>query len=152
MNDYIRAGLQMKVVNDKIRKFGDRAFAQYDLTGPQVGYLNFIKDEGGSVTQKSLERHFSVSHPTIVGVVSRLQKKGFITVKIDESDRRNRILTLTDQAIEVDKSLYHNWKKMTKDMFENFTAEDLNNLNRMLDTLEKNIDECLEKERKIDHE
>lgn len=146
MNDYIRAGLQMKVVNDKIRKFGDRAFAQYDLTGPQVGYLNFIEERGGSVTQKSLERHFSVSHPTIVGVVSRLQKKGFITIKVDESDRRNRIITLTDQAVEAAAHLKSGWEQMTLDMFQKFSAEDLNVFNRMLDTLEENIDECLEKE------
>lgn len=148
MNDSIRVGQQMKVVNEKIRKYSDQAFAQYGLTGPQVNYLKYIGEQGGTVTQKHLERHFSVSHPTIVGVVSRLVKKGFITVRIDESDRRNRIIEMTDQAFETDEKLKLGWKEMTSNMFENLSAEDLNVLSRMLDMIENNIDECLKKEGK----
>ena len=91
-------GYLIKQISDKMRANADAAFRKHGLTFSQVHVLDFVLACGGSATQKEIEIYLGVSHPTIVGLVSRLEKAGFVTSHIDENNRRNKIVCVTSAA------------------------------------------------------
>ena len=85
-------GYLIKQISDKMRANADAVFRKHGLTYSQVHVLSFVQACGGSATQKEIEIYLDVSHPTIVGLVSRLEKSGFVTSHVDENNRRNKIV------------------------------------------------------------
>lgn len=135
--------LKMKCIEDKIRQMGDVVFSSYDLTGSQVGYMSYIRASGGSISQKELEIKANVSHPTIVGVVSRLQKKGFVTVHVDANDRRKRIIQLTDKAKDVTDELKKGQENLNDTLLNGISSEEIEELSRLLNIIYENVCEKL---------
>lgn len=107
-------GYLIKQISDKMRAAADVDFREHGLTFSQVHVLDFVQACGGSATQKEIEIYLGVSHPTIVGLVSRLEKSGFVTSHIDEKDRRNKIVCETEKARQTQKSLIEERKKREK--------------------------------------
>lgn len=137
--------LRMKAINEKIRKISDATFAEYGLTGPQVGYISYIRRAGGSISQRELEKAAGVSHPTIVGVVNRLSDKGYVTVRMGEKDRRKRIISLTDKAVEVNEELRKNYEKMNAFLFEGLTGDEKQEFDRILKIVDTNLSNALKR-------
>ena len=92
-------GYLIKQISDKMRANADAVFRKHGLTYSQVHVLSFVQACGGSATQKEIEIYLDVSHPTIVGLVSRLEKSGF------ENNRRNKIVCVTKKAQQTRESL-----------------------------------------------
>lgn len=81
--------------------FAERvAQAGYDVTQVQFGALTAIKTFPG-LDQASLAEMIAYDRVTIGGVLDRLQAKGYIERSISTTDRRARVLTLTDQGLMV---------------------------------------------------
>ena len=98
-------GYLIKQIRDKMRANADAVFRKHGLTYSQVHVLSFVQACGGSATQKEIEIYLDVSHPTIVGLVSRLEKSGFVTSHVDENNRRNKIVCVTKKAQQTRESL-----------------------------------------------
>ena len=92
-------GYLIKQISDKMRADADAAFRKH------------VQACGGSTTQKEIEIYLDVSHPTIVGLVSRLEKSGFVTSHVDENNRRNKIVCVTEKAQQTRESLEIERKK-----------------------------------------
>ena len=84
-------GYLIKQISDKMRANADAVFRKHGLTYSQVHVLSFVQACGGSATQKEIEIYLDVSHPTIVGLVSRLEKSGFVTSHVDENNRETKL-------------------------------------------------------------
>lgn len=139
MDEDMDISRRLKLVNEKLRQAGDASFSKFDLTGTQVGYLWYILGAGGSMSQKQLETAAGVSHPTIVGIVVRLQDKGYVEVRTDEEDRRNRIISLTDKAVNVTEQLEKGAREMNTRLIRGMTEEDKAELRRLLGIMEENL-------------
>lgn len=131
--------IKLRRVNDKIRQVSDAAFSEYNLTGPQVGYIGYILDEGGAIPQNELEKKARVSHPTIVGVVNRLQEKGYVEILMDKKDRRKRIIRLTDSAENVLQQLKKKYAEMSSALLKGLSNEEIKELDRLLQKLDDNV-------------
>ena len=83
--------LLLKRISIRMHQRADAEMKKDGLTFEQVRVLGCLRANGGSATQKTVEAHLDVAHPTVVGLVSRLQRNGFITVSVDPEDRRNRL-------------------------------------------------------------
>lgn len=59
------------------------------------------------VRQADIEKFYSLTHPTTIGLLEQLEKKGFIQKQINPADARSRIITLTDQSLEMEEKLEH---------------------------------------------
>ena len=81
-------GYYIKSINDKLKLKADTELKKYDLTLAQSRVLGFLSGKGGSATQKEIELFLEVSHPTVVGIISRMQQSGHVVSWIDEKDKR----------------------------------------------------------------
>lgn len=135
-------GYLLKNVSDKMRVMGDADLKKYHLTFSQSTVLAFLKSQDGyQSTQKEIERFMRVSHPTVVGILARMEKSGFVTTALDPHDRRHKIVTLTQQAVDVsevlEQSMHANERRMTKSLNEEEIAE----LKRYLMVMYKNLED-----------
>lgn len=67
---------------------------QYSITAPQLVALSYI-GEFAPLTLRSLAEGIHLSSSTLVGILDRLEAKGFVTRKRDTQDRRKVIIELT---------------------------------------------------------
>lgn len=133
-------GFLIKSINDRIRQSADQAFSEFGLTGPQVNYLAYLTEHGGSATQKNIEDYFHVSHPTVIGIVSRLKEKGFVCITMDEKDRRGRIVTLTQKANAVRQELNLGRIAMSESILQGFSDSEKEQLLGYLLRIQKNTE------------
>ncbi|AWM74260.1 DNA-binding transcriptional regulator, MarR family [Lactobacillus apis] len=112
MNVYLnRIGPKIKAANTLIEKqlnnqFGEM-FKDYSLTGAQISLMVFLYDaKDRTVTQKEIADMFVLSHPTIRGIVRRLEENGLIYTAHLETDQRQIVLQLSDKGFAlVDKNI-----------------------------------------------
>ncbi|WP_278951107.1 MarR family winged helix-turn-helix transcriptional regulator [Lactobacillus apis] len=112
MNVYLnRIGPKIKAANTLIEKqlnnqFGEM-FKEYSLTGAQISLMVFLYDaKDRTVTQKEIADMFVLSHPTIRGIVRRLEENGLIYTTRLETDQRQIVLQLSDKGFAlVDKNI-----------------------------------------------
>ena len=80
------------------------ALAEMELTASQGPILGYIAHRKSPPCARDIEEQFHLSHPTVSGLLGRLEKKGFIEFFPDETDRRCKRLRLLDkgqQCIEI---------------------------------------------------
>lgn len=90
-------GYLIKSINDKLKVKADADLKRYNLTFTQSRVFAYLQEKGGQATQKEIEVFLDVSHPTVVGIVSRMEQNGYVTCWQDE-DRRNKNVKLTQKA------------------------------------------------------
>ena len=88
-------------VTDAIEELKNKQLGGYGITSSQEKVMRFIYRDSNLTTQKDIERGMKVSHPTIVGIVARLEKAGMVIHHRDLNDRRNKIVELTEEGKKV---------------------------------------------------
>lgn len=79
----------------------DMELAQEDLTGVQflaLDGLSRLERRGGEVNQRDLEQMGRVTHPTMTDILKRLEKKGFVSCRRSDKDRRAKIVASTEKG------------------------------------------------------
>ena len=89
-------GCLLKMITDKIKIQADANLAQHDLTLTQSRVLGYLARNGGTATQKEIEGFLQVSHPTVAGVIGRMEQKGFVSccarrISAASSSARHRV-------------------------------------------------------------
>lgn len=133
-------GYLVKSINDKIKIHADADLKGHNLTLAQSRVLIYLMNRDGRATQKEIEDFLDVSHPTVVGLISRMEKNGFLTFWKDESDRRNKIVQLTDMAIRTGKDMDTVVGEMEQKMLQPLTEEQIGQLTSMLELIYKNLE------------
>ena len=117
----------------------DASLSSYNLTSSQLHVLFLLDRHGGEMTQRTLEEALGVSHPTVVGLVSRLEKQGFITTEIDPDDRRHKKILPTVKALNLKEELGRARRENERKMTSGFSEKELKQLNEYLQRIYANI-------------
>ncbi len=133
-------GYLIKNINDKLKAKADADLKQYNLTLAQSRVFAFLHTNGGQATQKEIEVFLEVSHPTVVGIVSRMEQNGHVTTWIDEQDKRNKIVKLTEQAETLGMDMEHDISVNEEKMLSSLSEPDVEHLREMLLTIYKNLE------------
>ncbi len=133
-------GYLIKNINDKLKAKADADLKRYHLTLAQSRVFAFLHQSGGQATQKEIELFLEVSHPTVVGIVSRMEQNGYVTCWMDEQDKRNKIVKLTRQAEGLGMDMKHNIFANEQKMLSSFSEDDIERLREMLLTIYKNLE------------
>ena len=70
------------------------------MTMAQFTVLNHFARLGGERTPAQLAASFQVTKGAITNTLQRLEAKNHITIKPDETDRRRKLVTLTDEGLK----------------------------------------------------
>lgn len=64
------------------------ALATMDLTAAQGHIMGYLSHAKNAPCSRDIEEAFHLSHPTVSGLLSRMESKGFIEFRPDGQDRR----------------------------------------------------------------
>lgn len=138
MNDDV--GYMLKQLNDRLHVQADANLKECGLTFSQVRVLKVLRKNGGQVPQKVIEETLQVAHPTVVGIVSRLEKNGFVSCHMDPADRRNKIVCETEKALENHRKHKKQMQEVEARLLDGFSEEEIRELKRMLRHLYQNME------------
>lgn len=130
----------IKYISDKVRQKADNNLKDHNVTLSQVRVLNFLWRENGSCSQKQIEDFLQVSHPTVVGLVSRMEQSGYIQTSVSPDDKRNKIVTVTDSGMSLACELCRYMEDIDKRMLVGLTDEQQAQLADMLYVVAQNFE------------
>lgn len=134
----------LRVISLKIKISSDKRLEAFGLTLEQGHALGYIEaHEEGGLSQKDLEVTFKRRGSSISSVVNNLEKKGLIRRKADPKDERRKLLRVTDEGRQlVEQFAFEQYlKEVDQILLKGFTQDEAYMLFRLLERLEKNIDE-----------
>ncbi len=132
-------GEKIKVVDDRLTSLAAATFKKYGVTLSQTRVLKYINDSGGEAFQTDIERYTGSSHPTVVGILSRLERDGFIESRYERDDKLRKKVVMTKKAKDVGRVVFSDVKRIEKKMTAGFSRAEVNELKRLLDKIIDNI-------------
>lgn len=131
---------QLKMIHKTFEERRNKHLLKYNLTSSQqeiLFYLGF--HEGEPIHQREIEKWFHLKNPTVTGILNRLEEKGFIVRKTGESDKRFRIIELTDKSRCLMQEMREEMQQMDDRIYSCMTKEERSQLcgllERILDSL-----------------
>ncbi len=122
----------------KIHYQVDELFKPYGITVEQWSALKTIAEEA-PLSQKDLALLIEKNQNTVKALVSHLEKKHLISRETNPSDKRNKILQVTEAGKTLVQKLSFLDEKANLDFLQSFSPEDKADLNRLLMQVEKAV-------------
>lgn len=134
------AGYYIKRISDYIETDANRELEQYGLTCSQARVLSFLLNRDDRLTiQKDIEDFFEIKHPTVIGILQRMEAKGFIVSEVDPQDKRQRIIRPTEEAFKLAENIENHRQVAEARMAEGMTEAEIDRLKQLLYKVYKNI-------------
>lgn len=134
-------GMLLKMINDRLKTLADASLKENNLTLSQTRVLDFVHLQGDQTTQKEIEDYLGVAHPTVVGILSRLEKNGFLSCYLDPNNKRKKIVCNTEKATNLSTFMLKEMKQTEERLTANLSLAEVNELRRMLQIIYTNIEE-----------
>ena len=140
-------GPRLRHLNLLLRANMDRKFTSLDLTGTQSFILRHLSACGQeAVYPKDIEKRFNLTHPTVSGILQRMEAKGFITITPDPDDRRCKMLHTTEKADRCQKEVCSYIGQLETVMMDGMTETEKDTFLRCLDRVISNLEQISQKE------
>ena len=101
-----RYGHYIRILHSATDQAMTGALASMDLTAAQGHIMGFITHRPTPPCPRDIEEAFQLSHPTVSGLLSRLEKKGFIALRPDEADRRIKRIYVLPKGMELNETMH----------------------------------------------
>ena len=101
-----------------------QALTDMELTAAQGPILGFIERSPRPLCSRDIEEEFHLSHPTVSGLLSRLEKKGFIEFRPDADDRRCKRIFILPKGRACNETVYGIIQENEARMVRDFTPEE----------------------------
>ena len=80
-------------------RLANPVLGQYDLTASQYRILKFLYAQPSRRARMvDTENCYSLTHPTTIGLLANLEKKGFVIRVPNPKDARSKLISLTEKA------------------------------------------------------
>lgn len=138
--DRSNVGFLIRLIYDALGRQLDENLKPMNLTHSQALVIAFLKTREGIPTSiTDIRNELKVSAPTALGLVQRLEKKGFARTYTDKDDHRIRLVFLnSDQMLHVDQS-FQDAVNMEEKMLEGLSSEEREKLADYLNRVYQNI-------------
>ena len=100
------------------------ALEERDLTAAQGRIMGYLARSKQAPCSRDIEEVFHLTHPTVSGLLSRLEKKGFIEFRPDEKDRRCKRIYMLPKGTECNETIFQTILATERQLVEGFTPEE----------------------------
>jgi DNA-binding MarR family transcriptional regulator len=114
-------GHQVRLLHWRLEQTMNDALAQMDLTASQGHIMGFLCRQSTPPCARDIEQFFRLSHPTVSGILTRLEKKGFIEFFPDELDRRCKRIRVLPKGVECHQRIKDAIHRSEEQMLTGFT-------------------------------
>lgn len=101
-----KASILIKKAALECDKLSNSVLEAHDLTPAQYKVVKYLYHEAqNGVRLVDLEKYYSMTHPTAIGIVQNLEKKGLVAYKENPHHARSRFIVPTDEALSREAEL-----------------------------------------------
>ena len=100
------------------------ALEKMELTAAQGHIMGFLSRQQEPPCPRDLEEAFHLSHPTVSGLLSRLEQKGFIRLRPDPSDRRCKRIYIQPKGQECHQTMHQAIADIEQQLVRGFTPDE----------------------------
>ncbi len=100
------------------------AVESMELTSAQGHILGFAARQETPPCPRDIEEAFHLSHPTVSGLLARMEKKGFIEMRTDQKDRRCKRIYILPKGSECTEMLRQKIQETEARLAQGFTPEE----------------------------
>ena len=100
------------------------ALEKLDLTSAQGHIMGYLTHCSTPPCPRDVEETFRLSHPTVSGILSRLEQKGFVELRPDPDDRRCKRIWVLPKGMECHEVMRSTILSNEERMVQNFTPEE----------------------------
>ena len=134
-------GYLIKKIETATKKNIQNFFNEQDLTFQQAHVIRVLKGNGRPLSLKQLREELKIANPTMVGIIKRMEKNGYVVTHVSPKDKRVRMVELTKRSeklidrIEEDRTAFH------KQMYKDISDKELKQLEKLLSRIYANLQE-----------
>lgn len=112
--------------------------SQYGLTGPQLTVVKLLESIG-DISLSSLSERIRAQNSTVTGIIDRMEREGLVKRERSQSDRRVVFIRLTDKGRRLAADIQVEPMEMFRSALESLTRDDVRELLRILNKLQKRV-------------
>lgn len=140
MNSQPVIGILLKQMHDSIVKESNNLLQSNDLTMAQIHLLLILSnDKNETCTLKELEKSLHVAQSTTVGLVKRLEQKGFLESYGDKDDKRIKLARITPAGLDVCKQAQENLIAVEQHLMDGLSDAEVGIFTELLKKMLKNF-------------
>ena len=117
-------GKLIRILNNCTGQATTSALASMELTAAQGHIMGYIIHREQATCARDIEEAFQLSHPTVSGILSRLEQKGFIEMRPDEQDRRCKRIYVLDKGLQLHETVHCAIRENEEKLVQNFSEEE----------------------------
>ena len=110
-----------------------------ELTCSQGHVIGFVVHQKEMPCPRDVEEAFGLSHPTVSGLLSRLERKGFLELIPDAHDRRCKRIRVLPKGIECMDRLHTCIRTTEENLVADFSPEEREQFSLLLDRAIRNL-------------
>ena len=99
------------------------ALETLELTASQGHIMAYLAHQSQPPCPRDIEAAFQLSHPTVSGLLSRMEQKAFIELRTDPEDRRCKRIYILPKGTACHKLMHQTIQENEKRIVEGFTPE-----------------------------
>lgn len=123
---------------EKIKKsFAERCPFE-EVSGGEFFMMKLLirhEKSGENVTAKSISEYLNISRPAVSQMLNGLEKKGFIERSVDENDRRQICIKITNSGKTLVAGMCKKHEEIFGKIMNKVGAEDIKELQRILNSI-----------------
>ena len=133
-----RIAALIKTASIEFDKMANPILAEYDLTASQCRVLKFLyMKQTQSARIVDIEKECVITHPTVLGLLDSLEKKGFVLRIVNPEDARSKLISLTPKAKDIQAELEAVVAKIDHTWVKNLSEQERKELQKLLQKLLK---------------
>lgn len=132
-------GPKLRVLVSLIDQQISASLEDMELTCSQGHVMGFLIHRETMPCPRDVEEAFSLSHPTVSGLLSRLEKKGFLELIPDDQDRRCKRIRVLPKGRQSMDRLHTGIRKTEENLVADFTPEEKEQFFLLLDRAIRNL-------------
>lgn len=117
-------GHMLRILHQSISQTMTNALAKMELTSAQGHIMGYLAHQKEPPCPRDIEEHFCLTHPTVSGLLSRLEKKDFIELRPDSDDRRCKRIYILPKGWECHENMYNTILENEARIVQGFSEEE----------------------------
>ena len=120
-----KAAILIKKAALEFDKISNAVLEEYDLTTSQYKVMKYLYEEAeNGVRIVDLEKYYSMSHPTAIGIVQNLEKKGLVEYQENPNNARSRFIAPTVKALDIKDELVGKGNELEAELTKNLSEKE----------------------------
>lgn len=135
-------GFKIKIISKLLTQNMNNSITSLDLTSSQarvLGYLCYRTQRQETAYPRDIERDFHFTHPTVSGLLQRLETKGYLSSEPSTEDRRCKQILVTKRALEAHQQVLDQLAASEQRLVSDMSPAEITQLHSFLDRIIQNL-------------